>query len=840
MTQSTADFSWTPDDDGEYVVTLGIRDDDMAIGTEVIIVRTLSVSNVAPSAAAIILPSAEIYEGDLFEIRLDDPSDANADLLAGFTYSFDLNGDGVFEIVDVSSESQTVSFATSGSRTLRARIRDKDGGSREYQWNVNIQNVAPVVTSWTGPTIANQQDSVVLTGQFVDPGLDSWRGTAVIHRVGDAFQWSVPVSLQPDKTLHLVHQFGLPGDYTVTVMVTDHESGAPISQTHAIQILNVAPILDLGPTGYSKAARAFQRTAAFIDPGDDSWVVTVDYDTSDSAPGVPVPVDRSTRLFSLDHTYPSAGTYTIEVSVFDGSVTTTSTMSVVVAPNLAPQVAAAIPTLTVLEGFSVSAGFADLATKFIDPDGQIDELTYSIIGNTFSSMVTPVITNHMLALRFDTGLSGSATIQVRATDIAGDYVDQSFEVIVIASDTTAPISHVLPLPPKASSLSIPITATGSDPNGPLNSQVSGVREFDLYVAEGGGSFYKFATVPISNPTTIFQAQSNRNYFFRSVARDNVGNEEFEPNATADAQISVGDFDAPETQVTDVTHNAFGLFTISMTGSDTGGSQLRYFDLYVSVDGGTAELVSSSSGGSPNAQGVYNAVATYQGKTDGIEHTYRFFSVGRDSSGNIESAPSLDDDVIQTHTFAPLGLVATGIDVHLGGQQRSYIRYLDVLFSTEEELQELLVPGRIKVERFSLNAADVTPETGIAVTSFSVVKLGDRLRLDFGTNGITGNRNTNAGDGFYRVLADTNRDGDFSDAADGVYEFARILGDVDGNASVTQADLDLVNAQIGVTGSNVNADVNGDGVVNIQDRNLTTSQKNLNRKLADHLKPLLDD
>ena len=156
------------------------------------------------------------------------------------------------------------------------------------------------------------------------------------------------------------------------------------------------------------------------------------------------------------------------------------------------------------------------------------------------------------------------------------------------------------------------------------------------------------------------------------------------------------------------------------------------------------------------------------------------------------------------------------------------------------MSALLAAGRVKMERFALNATNVTPETGVAVTNFTVDKVSDRLRLDFGVNGITGVRNTNAGDGFYRVLIDVNGDGDFTDLTDGKFEFHRILGDANGDTKVTDADLAVVNSQIGQTGSNLEGDMDGSGGVNGFDRNYVNSQRAINRMLDEALIQFLDD
>ncbi len=192
------------------------------------------------------------------------------------------------------------------------------------------------------------------------------------------------------------------------------------------------------------------------------------------------------------------------------------------------------------------------------------------------------------------------------------------------------------------------------------------------------------------------------------------------------------------------------------------------------------------------------------------------------------------------TFAANSLIASGIDVQLGGQQRSYIRYVDILFNNETGLTDLLLLNPISVERFALDATSVAPGSGTPVPGFAANVVGDKIRLDWGINGITGSRTTNTGDGFYRIRVDGNGDGDYLDAVDQVFEFARILGDANGDYEVTTADRVIVDSQIGRTGLNLNGDVDGSGAVNSTDRLRVNSQITLNRKLASHLKPLVDD
>jgi hypothetical protein len=403
----------------------------------------------------------------------------------------------------------------------------------------------------------------------------------------------------------------------------------------------------------------------------------------------------------------------------------------------------------------------------------------------------------------------------------------AFEGDQLAADATPPTSLITALPPNSSSLVIPITVTGSDV-GPL---VSGVKEYDLYYSTGGG-FVRFATVPPSSPSTTFTGAANTTYQFRSLARDNAGNEE--TKTTADTSTRIGDVAPPATQVTTAVPTSSGLFTVSITGSKASGSPLAVFDLYVSIDGGAAVLIRSATAVSLGG-GNYSGKTPFQGLLDGTSHTYRFYSRGRDDAGNVEAAPVVADLSV-TSTFAAAGLKATGIDVQNGANQRSFVRSLDVLFSSASGLSDLLAAGRVKVERFGINATSVNPGTGSLVTGFGLSQADRSLRLDFGVNGLGGSRE--AGNGFYRILIDQDGNNSFGDPGDAAFEFFRLWGDANGDGKVDIFDQSLVNSQNGRRGSHLDGDLDGNGVVNSLD-GLFVQREN-GRRLRDSLFAWLDD
>lgn len=421
------------------------------------------------------------------------------------------------------------------------------------------------------------------------------------------------------------------------------------------------------------------------------------------------------------------------------------------------------------------------------------------------------------------------TFEVRVTHPNGAVTALPFALSIsdVADDSTAPTSLITALPAASTTRTLNIAVTGNDPG----LGASGILEYDLYYSTGG-SFVKFATVPAGVASTTFTGTANTTYWFRSVARDNAGN--VETKISADTYTRIGDVVPPSTQVTTAVPTSSGLFTVQMTGNKPSGTPITAFDVYVVIDSGEPILIGAASSVATGG-GNYSGVILFQGILDGVSRTYRFYSRGRDGAGNVETAP-VSGGVSATYSFASAGLTATAIDVQNGVNQRSYVRYLDVLFSTSTGLGDLLAAGRVMVERFGIDATAVDAGTGVAVTGFGLVQNGNKLRLDFGSNGIGGLRQ--AGNGFYRVLLDLDGNGTFTDAGDKAFEFHRLFGDANGDAKVDVADTNLVTSQIGRVGTNLDGDLDGNGSVNSTDRLYTTQQRG--KKLLEPLVSWLDD
>lgn len=108
-------------------------------------------------------------------------------------------------------------------------------------------------------------------------------------------------------------------------------------------------------------------------------------------------------------------------------------LTVIVAPvDDAPIVSVAIPDQQVNEDSPPIS--IDLSNHFTDADiaTNNDVLTYSVVSNSNSSLVTTALTGSVLTLSFAPDASGRATITVRATDKRGFSVTDTFDVVVLS------------------------------------------------------------------------------------------------------------------------------------------------------------------------------------------------------------------------------------------------------------------------------------------------------------------------------------------------------------------------------------------------------------------------
>ena len=247
-------------------------------------------------------------------------------------------------------------------------------------------------------------------------------------------------------------------------------------------------------------------------------------------------------------------------------------------------------------------------------------------------------------------------------------------------------------------------------------------------------------------------------------------------------------------------------------------------------------------GAASSNGTYQATIDYQGLTDGVSHTYRFYSVGIDTAGLVQATPSLPNVKDANVTIQPPSqLAVTGLTVENGAAERSYVRYLDVLFNELDgqsggALNTIAgsvatTTPLITLYKYDL-AGDASSKTAVSLANANVSVIDHAIEIDFGSGGIGGNPNTTAADGYYEL------DVVLPDGQTAIDHFYRLLGDVNGDGIVDQYDLNEIAAARGETLGQIatatgqpasgltalSMDVNGDGSVNTTDLALATKSK----------------
>ncbi|WP_186775113.1 choice-of-anchor M domain-containing protein [Allorhodopirellula solitaria] len=178
----------------------------------------------------------------------------------------------------------------------------------------------------------------------------------------------------------------------------------------------------------------------------------------------------------------------------------------------------------------------------------------------------------------------------------------------------------------------------------------------------------------------------------------------------------------------------------------------------------------------------------------------------------------------TTYFFKVGNAAEAIEVQNGMTQRSYVRDVDVLFSSDDGLEELLADSdRVQIMKYDLDGENGAE---LAASAFDLSASGNALQFDFGEQGLGGNRNSNAGDGYYEIGIDADGDGEFET----IQSFYRMLGDLNGDRKVDIADRMAVMQSM--RNQDPEADANGDGVVNSVD--LAVVSRAIGKKLKDGL------
>ena len=305
-----ASFSFTPDDNGSYVVTLTVTDDDNGEGTGS---ETIAVTNVAPSAT--FDDNGPVAEGSSIELSLTDPSDpSSADTAAGFTYAFDCgSGYGSFG----GSSTATCSTNDNGSRSVKGKIRDKDGGETEYSATVAITNVAPTATFTAAPASVNEGSpfGLSLTAPSDASSVDTAAGFTYAFDCGDGSGYGL---FGPSNTASC--STGDNGTRAVKGKIRDKDGGET-EYTGSVTVTNQSPTVTITSPGYGSLytmGSTVNVVASFGDVGTgDTHSCEISWDNGLGTTSGSVTESGGSGTCTGSRQLSAAGVYTIRVTVTD-------------------------------------------------------------------------------------------------------------------------------------------------------------------------------------------------------------------------------------------------------------------------------------------------------------------------------------------------------------------------------------------------------------------------------------------------------------------------------------------------------------------------------------------
>ncbi len=436
----------------------------------------------------------------------------------------------------------------------------------------------------------------------------------------------------------------------------------------------------------------------------------------------------------------------------------------------------------------------------LDPDAD-DSLVFSLPEGLGDNSVFNVNGNSLRASQsFDYEVKRLYTVTVRATDKDGLSLDQMYEIYV--QDYGEPPSNITlagdSISENAGPDAVVGTISGFDPDWgdtltfSLPAGLNSNTLFDIQVttlkANNSFDYEAGASYTITVRATDERGQTFDKQFTISVTNVNESPTDISlSNHITAENLAVGTAVGTFTSVDPDIANSFTYSLVTGVGSN---------------DNASFQIV----GDSLKTAAVFN----FEAKSN---YTIRVRST--DQNGlYVEKVFT-----IQITNVTELG----GIDTQLGQSQRSYVRYLDVLFDRPDDIMSMINSGRINLTKMDLNG--LSPAS-VPLTPSMFSTVGNSARLDFGVNGLGGNRNTTAGDGYYELGVDMDGNGSFESKK----YFYRLLGDVNGDRKVDSADSSLVTSSFGTT--NAERDVNGDGTVNSNDRTLVL--RSVGRKLKDDL------
>mgnify|MGYP005840579917 FL=1 len=185
---STQDFTFTPADDGTYLVTFTAQDKDGASSN--VAQRELVVANVAPTTMILNAPAA-VAEGTWISLSSAVTDAGVGDTFQNYAWSVTRDGQPVALDQRTVTNEPTFAFTPTGEGQYVVKLTVEDNGglrSAPAEVTINVANIAPLVVI-EGLPVGDvfEGDQLELSAKVSDPGVEQFAYRWTVTRDGQAF-----------------------------------------------------------------------------------------------------------------------------------------------------------------------------------------------------------------------------------------------------------------------------------------------------------------------------------------------------------------------------------------------------------------------------------------------------------------------------------------------------------------------------------------------------------------------------------------------------------------------------------------------------------------------------
>jgi len=404
----------------------------------------------------------QVFNGVADLQRLEDAADSQLNLGGVFgdfdiatagdslTYSVVGNSNPSLVSTSISGEVLTLSYAAdqNGSAEITVRATDEAGLFAEDTFTVTLAPQAddPVADDDTYASVSNELETELdVLNNDSDPDLgDSFtiigvtqgsRGGIVTINPGD-----LSLSYMPSSEVGGL--YGLDGQTErFTYTIEDSTGRTSTAEVEVTVRDNQAPELtdDTETVAEDSPTTTISVLANDSDPEGDDFSIT---SVTQGSHGGTVAINGDAIDYTPADNFQGQETFTYTVT--DTALgTSTATVTVTVDPeNDGPTVELSISAVTVDEDAADKP--LDLSAIFGDADlAYGDSLTLSVTANSNSTVVGTSISGSDLTLSFLENQNGTANITVRATDLAGAWVEETFTVTVNAQNDDPTVENAI-------------------------------------------------------------------------------------------------------------------------------------------------------------------------------------------------------------------------------------------------------------------------------------------------------------------------------------------------------------------------------------------------------------